>query len=592
VSRAEGRELTAAAPAPTTADKPETRPRRLHARARVPAVRERLRVTRGDGERPSGGVYLAFLVASLATALLVLVLAGRRLWFHGDDFDFLVDRGLHGAARSIWAPHNEHWSTIPILIWRALFSLFGMQSAMPYLVVLFVAHLALSYVLWRAMCQMGAHPLVATLLAALFALFGAGGANTILWEFQIGFVLSLLLGWIFVLLVNHEGPLGGRDVLAEVIGILGLMTSGVAVTMVLVAGLVALFRRGWAAAGIVVGPPALVYLVWYVLAGHSGVRGTGLSWVHLVGSIPVFVFFGLSHSFSALTGSIALAVILLLVVALWVAKRPWRRRRDVAPALMALVGCVAFLFYTAVVRAHLGVEEAGSARYWYVVAALALPAVGLAVSQFVRGRRVLAVLAFVALVVAATADFGNFQSARNGYETAGRRSEMELVAGARLESRGPTVPGGQLFDTISLGQLRQLARAGELPKGVQPTPVAVVDAALAIQLGMTSSPSFPAAGAVLFQETKGVVVSATPLGCETASPVRSLARIHLVVSSPSSLRVTSNDAGKLVARLFLGRALGVPRKLVLARGTMWLDVAASPSHLELTVPTGTTLSSC
>ena len=79
----------------------------------------------------------------------------RNLWFFGDEWDFLTRRGLHGASFSIWAPHNEHWSVLPILLWRAIYSLAHLSTYWPYLVPLLLAHVAVVHLVWRRSCGMG-----------------------------------------------------------------------------------------------------------------------------------------------------------------------------------------------------------------------------------------------------------------------------------------------------------------------------------------------------------------------------------------------------------------------------------------------------
>jgi hypothetical protein len=72
--------------------------------------------------RPSSDRILAVHVATLVTGFVVWMYLDRHLWFYGDEWDFVVSRGIFHAQMSIWAPHNEHSSTLPILVWRALFS--------------------------------------------------------------------------------------------------------------------------------------------------------------------------------------------------------------------------------------------------------------------------------------------------------------------------------------------------------------------------------------------------------------------------------------------------------------------------------------
>src|ERR1035438_5856060 len=55
---------------------------------------------------------------TLGAAFAVWAYLDRNLWFFGDEWDFLTRRGLHGAYFSIWTPHNEHWSVLPILLWQ------------------------------------------------------------------------------------------------------------------------------------------------------------------------------------------------------------------------------------------------------------------------------------------------------------------------------------------------------------------------------------------------------------------------------------------------------------------------------------------
>src|SRR3984885_4210852 len=73
-------------------------------------------------------VHALCLVAGLA----VLLHENAHLWFFGDDWEFIVNRGLHHPIHSIWQPHNEHWSTLPILWYRLLFTLFGLHY-FPYI---------------------------------------------------------------------------------------------------------------------------------------------------------------------------------------------------------------------------------------------------------------------------------------------------------------------------------------------------------------------------------------------------------------------------------------------------------------------------
>ena len=85
--------------------------------------------------RPRGRVlprehrlHLAALAVGLLVAGGIMVAYARRLYFFGDDWDFLLTRGtVEGADLGLLEPHSEHWSTVPILLFRSLFAVFGLE---------------------------------------------------------------------------------------------------------------------------------------------------------------------------------------------------------------------------------------------------------------------------------------------------------------------------------------------------------------------------------------------------------------------------------------------------------------------------------
>jgi hypothetical protein len=64
---------------------------------------------------------VSVLVAGLVASGALLVALARQLWFFGDDWELLLHRGtVAGTDLGLFAPHNEHWSTIPILVFRGV----------------------------------------------------------------------------------------------------------------------------------------------------------------------------------------------------------------------------------------------------------------------------------------------------------------------------------------------------------------------------------------------------------------------------------------------------------------------------------------
>ncbi len=162
---------------------------------------------------------------SLVGGAVVLLVANRNQWFFGDEWNFIVNRGPRGASIGVLEPHNEHWTTVPVLVFRGLLAIVGLRSYLPYVAVLLALHLGLAHLLWRVSLRVGATPAIATALAAVFIVLGAGSEN-LLWAFQIAFVGVVAFGWAAVLLHDHDGPFGRRDIVGWVASIAALDVLG------------------------------------------------------------------------------------------------------------------------------------------------------------------------------------------------------------------------------------------------------------------------------------------------------------------------------------------------------------------------------
>ena len=71
-------------------------------------------------------------VAIVAAAFLLYMLLARDQWFFQDDWDFIANRD-GGSFRDLMRPHNVHWSTLPIVVYRGLFQIFGLNTYRPYM---------------------------------------------------------------------------------------------------------------------------------------------------------------------------------------------------------------------------------------------------------------------------------------------------------------------------------------------------------------------------------------------------------------------------------------------------------------------------
>ncbi|MBV9950526.1 MAG: hypothetical protein JO291_01145, partial [Acidimicrobiia bacterium] len=181
----------------------------------------------------SGRIALIVFAIAIALAFPLILYLGSFSWFLRDEWLFLAGRKL-GSLNDLFRPHaRTHWSTLPIIWYRLAFRIVGLRSYLPYQAAVVALHLAIVVLLRAVMRRAGVGPWMATVGAAPFILFGPGSQN-ILWAFQVGFTGSIVLGLVQLLLGSHEGDVDRRDLLGIGAGVLGLMCSGVGVTMVLV----------------------------------------------------------------------------------------------------------------------------------------------------------------------------------------------------------------------------------------------------------------------------------------------------------------------------------------------------------------------
>ena len=111
--------------------------------------------------------------AYLALSLPVLLFVGRDRWFFSDEWSFLTARSATNV-HDLLAPNNQHWSTIPVIVYRVLYALFGLREYWPYQMVAIVTHLAVAALLRHIMRRSGVRPWFATAVAAAYVLFGPG----------------------------------------------------------------------------------------------------------------------------------------------------------------------------------------------------------------------------------------------------------------------------------------------------------------------------------------------------------------------------------------------------------------------------------
>jgi hypothetical protein len=400
---------------------------------------------------------------SLLIAGAVLLRVNRRQWFFGDEWAYLTDVASHRV--DLFAPHNEHWQTVPKLVYWLLVELFGVRSYLPYTLLLVAAHLVVAHLLWRIALRAGAEPFVATVLVGVFALLGAGAEN-LLWAFQLGFLFSLLFGFVGVLLVDHDDRNVLRDLAAAVAGLVAVMSSGIGVPMVVVVAMVTWLRRGLITALRISALPGVAFLLWFLTQGRDSVGTTTSITLESLLQVPRFAWFGLTSSLDRAVGMDAVGAVIVGGLVVFGVRRATVR----GPSQLAAVGAVGVLLmycFIGVGRTGLGVEEAAATRYSYIALALLLPLVALAVTWVVSGIRAPLVVTSVLGVLLLAQNVDLLRQASGDEAEREQAVKGQILAAASLLDSGEPVlavrPEPKFDPDITVDNLRQMAAAGWLP---------------------------------------------------------------------------------------------------------------------------------
>ena len=403
-----------------------------------------VKVSTADGRASKTGSDLSarlalcvFVVVGISIVFAVPVLVPHQ-WFYLDEWDFLATRSA-GNLNDLMRPHYGHWVTLPVLLYRGLFSVFGLRTYLPYQLPVDVLHVVVAALLRVIMRRAGVGPWIATAAAGLYALFGSG-FEELARGFQVTFVAALVFGLAQLILADHDGPIDRRDWLGLSAGAVGLLcSSGVAIIMVAVVGVAVLLRRGWRVAAFHTAPLALIYGVWWlVVARHYPARIVSSSALTRLPDIVGWVKTQAVASFDAMGelpgfGAVLGGVLIVGLVLAW-RSRNGEERRKLSASTALLIGAPIFAAAGAWQRAKPNGASLGYAidsHFLDVLAALVLPGIAVAADAIARRWRILlpAMLALFLIGIP-----GNLQKLRNpvGYQastqTAYRNALLAVAA--------------------------------------------------------------------------------------------------------------------------------------------------------------------
>jgi hypothetical protein len=247
-------------------------------------------------------------LAVLASGLLLYHLTqGSSFW--GDDWVWITTRRANTIGTFL-APYDGHLSVLPIVIYRLMFAVFGIDSYVPYrgLVIglsLVVGLLCFEY----ARPRIGRWP--ATLTAALVLFVGPGWQDT-MWTFQIGWVLALGFGIAALIMLDRRTR--AADIAACALTFASICSTSFGIAFALgIAFDVALTRRRWRDAWIPAIPLGL-YAIW-ALHYHP----TGINWSEITLVLLLSGIFGIKNN----TISLVVDLVILFLVVIWLSLVYW-----------------------------------------------------------------------------------------------------------------------------------------------------------------------------------------------------------------------------------------------------------------------------
>src|ERR1700754_3835259 len=166
----------------------------------------------------------AAAVALLAVGGLFLLYASRHVGFFTDEWNFIDGRN-DLSADALLTSHNGHMTLIPVGIYHLLWSLFGIDSYLPYRAALIALHVAACSALFvLARRRVGA---AAALVPMTLLLFLGAAYEDLLWAFQMTLVGSAAFGLLALVALDRDRP--RADVAAAVLLFCSVACSGVGV---------------------------------------------------------------------------------------------------------------------------------------------------------------------------------------------------------------------------------------------------------------------------------------------------------------------------------------------------------------------------
>ena len=208
--------------------------------------------------------YGSVSVVALVSFVLSLLI-NRNTWFLGDDFAMLTNRYFAAAdgdwSQALLLPHNDHLLVIPVLVFIGLGKMFGLDNHLVYMLPAIFMHIAILFAVGIILKKRCASTLTA-LSAVCCVAFMSAGYEVLMMATNMAHVAPIFLGLYQLILVDHDGDIAKRDIVAATLGVIAVLCAGTSIPLIVMIALFLVLQRQFKRAALVAAPPAMLWLMW------------------------------------------------------------------------------------------------------------------------------------------------------------------------------------------------------------------------------------------------------------------------------------------------------------------------------------------
>ena len=356
----------------------------------------------------------------------------RTTWFLGDDFAILTNRYFAAASgnwsQALFLPHNDHLIALPVLVFIGLGNIFGLNNHLVYMLPAIFMHIAILFAIAIILKKRCSSTLTA-LSAVCCVAFMSAGFEVLMMATNMAHVAPIFLGLYQLILVDHDGDIAKRDIVAATLGVIAVLCAGTSIPLIVMIALFLVLQRQFKRAALVAAPPAMLWLMWFVKYGtlNHGLKGdTQFTIFNKTAQIAQYVIKGMQGSLEAISHINGSSTFLIILCFLGLYKHSIKSKAILMPFCMA-VGSVMFYFITGFSRVTFGAPV--SSRYVYLGAIFIIPLVFIGIESLLEQVAVRQFFTIAATVWISAMGIIGFLAAieTSPYTYQGRREAIESV---------------------------------------------------------------------------------------------------------------------------------------------------------------------